>query len=278
MSQRSRESNLTNPTMRILWQSSTPVQEYPAYVDAITSHARSVLGDRAALTVRGVEYGTRLRFYKSFDFLNNAQLFDSVVRAEREGYDAVALGCFLDPLLDELREIVDIPVLGLAETAMLIACMHGRRFGILSHNRHLNDKFYAELVRRYGLGERAGPLIHFDLPFDEMARGLSADADLCMARVREAARRAIAGGADCLLLGCGLLNMIVVRSGVTEVDGAPIIDGSGVLMKLAQAMVELRRISGLRVSRVGYFERPNAGDIDDVLKLYRRGWHAAGSR
>lgn len=143
--------------MKILWQSSTPVHRYPSYVAAVERHAMKILAPGSSIVVRGVQKGCDQLAYQAFDMLNNIHVFDSVVRAEREGFDAVAIGCFLDPALDPLREIVDIPIVSLAETGMLTACMLGKRFSILSHNRLFNRKAYPELVEKYKLMHRACP-------------------------------------------------------------------------------------------------------------------------
>ena len=112
-----------NRPIRILWQSSTNIAKYPAYAEAIKMHAKTILSPGSRLKVRGVPFGTSLLHFRAFDFMNNTEVFNSVVRAEREGYDAVAIGCFLDPVLQEAREIMDIPVLSLAEAGMHVACM-----------------------------------------------------------------------------------------------------------------------------------------------------------
>lgn len=261
--------------MRILWQSSTPVHRYPAYVAAVEGHAKKILSPGATIVMRGVQEGCDQLAYQAFDMLNNIQLFDSVVRAEREGFDAVAIGCFLDPALDPLREIVDIPVLSLAETGMLTACMVGRRFAILSHNPLFNRKAYPELVEKYKLTHRAGPMIDLDLPRQLLANALrSGEVRQILDEVRRGAREAIAQGADTILLGCGLLNIVAATHGLQEVDGAPIVDVSGVLLKATESMVHLRRATGLRTSRVGFYSRPPEGVIDQTLALYSRGWHA----
>lgn len=49
-----------------------------------------------------------------------------------DGADAVLLGCFGDPGLDGLREIASVPVVGMADAACLAACLHGRRFSIVT--------------------------------------------------------------------------------------------------------------------------------------------------
>lgn len=257
--------------MRILWQSSTAIHGFPAYAEAIRAHGAAVLTPGTELVLRGVRQGTSLLHYRAFDFLNNAQLFDSVIMAEREGCEAVAIGCFLDPILDELREVVDIPVLSLAETGMHLACMLGKRFSVMSYTGALNDKFYGELVHKYGLAERAAPMVSFELPFEELEVAMAGRPQACLERVREAGRRAVAQGAEVILLGCGLLNLIAIRNGLVSVEGATILDVSGALMKLAETMAVLRRVSGLSVSRRGLYQKPDAKDLDKVLRLYRRG-------
>jgi Asp/Glu/Hydantoin racemase len=82
--------------IRILWQSSTAIERCAA---------------GTTISLRGVAGLTSQLHYKAFDFRNNRGLFKSALRAEREGYDAVAIGCFLDPVLDDLKEALDIPVL-----------------------------------------------------------------------------------------------------------------------------------------------------------------------
>ena len=47
-------------------------------------------------------------------------------------YDVAVIAAFGDPGLFAARELLPIPVLGLAEAAMLTACMLGRRFSIVS--------------------------------------------------------------------------------------------------------------------------------------------------
>jgi allantoin racemase len=266
---------MTHPDgMRILWQSSAALDRFPFYAEAIRDHARERCAAGTAIEVRGVPDlfpDTGALHYKAFDFLNNRALLDSALRAAHEGFDAVAVGCFLDPVLDELKELLDIPVVGLAETAMHMACMLGRRFAILSHTAAFNIKFHEDLIAKYGLGKHAGPLISFELPFEELEAGLRGNPAPCLERIRQAGRQAVAQGAEVILLGCGLMNLAGIRNGLTEIDGAPVLDISGALLKTAEAMVVLRRTSGLRVSRKGYFARPADDMIDAVARAHGLG-------
>ncbi len=257
--------------MRILWQSSTALDQFPFYVEAIRSHARERGAAGTTLEVRGVPNllpDAGALHYKAFDFLNNRALIESALRAEREGYDAIALGCFLDPVLDELKELLDIPVLGLAESAMHMACMLGRRFAVLSHTAAFNIKFHEDLIAKYGLEKHAGPLISFDLPLEELEAALSGNPEACLERIRHAGMQAVAQGAEVILLGCGLMNLAGIRNGLTEIDGAPVLDISGALLKMTEAMVVLQRTSGLHVSRKGYYAKPSDDAIDAVARAH----------
>ena len=259
-----------NRPIRILWQSSTNIERYPAYAKAIKARANAILSPGNLLDVRGVPYGTGLLHFRAFDFLNNTEVFNSVVRAEHDGYDAVAIGCFLDPVLHEVREIMDIPVFSLAEAGMHVACMYGQRFSVLNYSAPNNVKFVAELIERYGLEKRAAPSVAFALSFEQLEQAMAGNPRECLDLVRAAARRAIAGGAEVILLGCGLLNLVCMQNGLHEVDGAPILDVSGVLMKLTESMVAIRRLTGLRPSRVGLYEKPSDAEINEVLAIYGR--------
>ena len=252
---------------KILWQSSTAIGGFPDYQKAIEAHAKKILNSDFEITVRGVKKGTSDLHFKAFDFLNNYQLFDSVTNAEKEGYDAVAIGCFIDPILDDLREIMDIPVLSLGEAGMLTACMLGKYFSVITYVPPLNIKFFGELVHKYGLSDRASPFTSFDLPLTELEKGFK-DPKPVIERFESAAREAVKKGAEVILPGCGCLNLVLTNGKVNQVDGATVLDVSGALMKLTEMMVVLREVSGTKISRRGYFEAPSKDKISEVLKIY----------
>ena len=181
---------------KILWQSSTAISGFPDYKNAIESHGEKILSSDFELTVRGVQAGTSDLHFMAFDFLNNWQLFDSVTNAEKEGYDAVAIGCFLDPILDELREIVNIPVMSLGEAGMLADCMLGKYFSVISYVPQSNNKIYRELVHKYGLSDRTAPLTSFDLPLTELEKGFK-DPKPALERFEAAGQEAVRKGQRC---------------------------------------------------------------------------------
>ncbi len=74
--------------------------------------------------------------------------------AERDGsFDAAIIAAFGDPGLGGAREMMDRPVIGLAEASMLTACMLGGRFSIVSFSQSLGP-WFAECVNAHRLDER----------------------------------------------------------------------------------------------------------------------------
>ena len=69
------------------------------------------------------------------------------------GFDAVILGVSLDTALRPMREMLDIPVVGMAEAGLLTACMLGGRIGCLTLGTRLLP-VYEELTQSYGLASR----------------------------------------------------------------------------------------------------------------------------
>jgi allantoin racemase len=253
---------------RILWQSSQAVHKFPDYRNAILRHGEKILGPDFQIEVRGVDRGTPDTQFLAYDFLNNFQVFHSVVKAEKDGLDAVAIGCFLDPILDELREVMEIPVLSLGEAGMLTACMLGKRFSVITYVPQLKNKRFDELIHKYGLTERSVEIISFNLPFVELDKGFK-DPSNAIEKFTAASKEAIEKGAEVLIPGCGCLNLILVENRINQIEGAAVVDVTGALMKMTEMMIVLREVSGTRVSRRGFNESPPREDIERVIKIYQ---------
>ncbi len=257
--------------IRILWQSSTPITRYPAYNEAIIAHAARVLGPHVEVVVRGTLRPTFGTYTRAAFFLKSSDMMDSIVAAADEGFDGVGIGCFLDPILHELREILDIPVMGLAETGMHMACMLGQRFAVLSHSEALNVKVYDSLAERYGLRARMSGMHAVDLPMDALEKAITGDPAPAVVLLHEAGAKLVAQGAEVIVPGCGLLNLLCVQQGLNQIAGAAVLDVTGALLKMTETMVMLRRVSGTGVSRTGYYARPAEADVRRTLVSFGRG-------
>jgi len=87
--------------------------------------------------------------YRYLEYLESGEVMQNVQTAMAEGYDAFLIGNIADPGLRECREIADIPVLGLCESALHLASIMGASFSLVT----LNEKFTARIVENV---DRAG--------------------------------------------------------------------------------------------------------------------------
>ena len=62
--------------------------------------------------------------------LTRNEIVETVIQAEKDGYDAVVVLCNMDIGVPEARSMVDIPVLGPGEVTMTYATLLGAKFGI----------------------------------------------------------------------------------------------------------------------------------------------------
>ena len=97
--------------------------------------------------------------------------------------DAAIIAAFGDPGLLGARELFDIPVIGLAEAAMLTACMLGRRFAIVTFARALGP-WYQDCVDMHGLNARCAGIRTLDSAFDSDRRRAGGEGDRA-ARARQ---------------------------------------------------------------------------------------------
>jgi len=98
----------------------------------------------------------------SYDAESLAMLhIDAARQAQREGFDAVAMGCLDEPGVQGAKEALDIPVVGESEAAMHFASMVARRFsflmpGAIDGNQRgaYGSRCIEDLARLYGFAEK----------------------------------------------------------------------------------------------------------------------------
>lgn len=168
--------------------------------------------------------------------------------AERVGtFDAAVIAAFGDPGLGGAREIMDVPVVGLAEAAMLSACMLGRRFSIVSFARALGP-WYRECVEAHGLAGRFASIRLLEGGFGPIADVGTEKADLLVALANRAVEE---DEADVIVLaGAPLAGL---AASVRHRIGVPVIEGIAAAVKQAELLVGL----DVRKAVAGTYRRPD---------------------
>jgi allantoin racemase len=161
--------------------------------------------------------------------------------------DAAIIAAFGDPGLHGARELFDIPVVGMAEAAMLTACMLGRRFAIVTFARALAP-WYEECVEMHGLNGRCAAIRMLDSAIHSVPDVQEEKQKLLI----ELANRAVdENDADVVILGgaplAGLASKVADRIAV------PLVDQAAAAVKQAEALVSLQP----RKATKGTFRRPD---------------------
>lgn len=208
--------------------------------------------------------------YRYLEFQDTCEVLENGLRAEREGYDAFLIGNFFQPGLHELRELLNIPILGLAESAVQMACLMGPTFSLINVNPKFNRRI-VDGIQLQGLGgrmvsvemmtvERPGV---FDTAFSDPAvRKTIVD------QFTTTARAALDKGAEVLIPAGGSLMAVLIQERLAEVDGAPVLNGITALVKTGEMAVQMRALTGMFTSKRLAYAPPRGKLLADVRAAY----------
>jgi allantoin racemase len=264
--------------MRIWHQSFTTLSDVPLYRDGLARRIAGVARLDTEVVLHGQIPGTYSSDYPGNDlghsalfWLHGLQWITAALTAQKEGYDAFLMATMSNPLSQEIRTLVDIPVIGYGETCMHVAGLYGRRFGMLCFMAG-RQEFWPDAARRWGCAERFAGIAPIGAGFRDVLAAYAEPA----ARYRLVEQVVAAGtrlveetGADVIIPSEMPLNLLLAEAGVAEIAGATVMDGLAVSVKMTETLVDLRRSSGMRPSRRGYFHAPpDPGRVEQVLRFY----------
>ncbi|TFG28561.1 hypothetical protein EU528_11070 [Candidatus Thorarchaeota archaeon] len=167
-------------------------------------------------------------------------------RRKDNKYDAIIIGCAGDPGLGAARELMDIPVIGPAESAYHLACMVADRFSVISPKQAGGIAAADDLIariREMGLNSRLASVEFVEMPVVDM---WSDDPSAVINQAKLAISKAKENGAGAVVLGC---MSMAFRTAHTKWDvGIPVINPLSAAIKIAESFVDM----GILQSRVTY--------------------------
>ena len=263
---------------RVLYLSMSRAEYSPNYFPFLRAYIDQVKSPDTEVELRGTRVG-RIDSFRFFETLDWISILDSVIAAEQDGFDAVAIGNILDPALREARSMVDIPVLGLGETSMLTACMIGNKFSLIGVNPFFGGRF-EENVAKYGLQNRLASIECMGLTPHELDACFSDESRRHMAieAFSVAARASLDKGAEVVIPAGGRLTAFLNAVGIREIDGAPLLDGTVSLIAATEAAIRIRRQSGSFVSRRRLYAKAPESSIRAAAAEYADGYHLPALR
>lgn len=260
--------------MRIWYQSFTVLDDVGPYFATLRRHLEQQAMPGTEIDFHGMTPGTYPTSYPGTHIgyaylagLHKEQFISNALRAANEGYDAVMIATIPDTGFEEIRSLLDIPVVAYGNTSVAYAATLGPKVGIVNFIDALHDQLRRNMVL-YGFSDLVGPIVSIEREFGDILGGYENSTSLIEA-FTVAARHAIEQGARVLIPGEGPLNVLLADQGVTRVDDVPVIDSLGVLLATCEDRVRRFQTNGLGPSRHGfYFARPPGEAVDYVRRHY----------
>lgn len=172
-----------------------------------------------------------------------------LVAAEKRGAAAGIIGCFSDPAMDAVREVVAMPVVGPGQAAVALALQLGERFSILAPHEERGKRAIPR-YRAQALADRLASVRGVGVSVVDLARGGNEAWD----RIVAAGRRCITeDGADVIVMGCMSMAFMGVERELGRRLDAPVVSPVLAALKTAETLLAL----GLRHARSAWPAPPD---------------------
>jgi allantoin racemase len=192
--------------------------------------------------------------YTYVEYANVLQILKKAATAQRSGYDAYILGCITDPGHDVVRSALGIPTIFSGETAMHMAGLIGKKFAFIARTKRTANRLNKN-IEAYGLAAKSIPSVSMDVTFEDIAAAFK-DSRSVLAKFFSTCEWVMDQGAEVVIPGCGVLNVLLVANRVSDYKGLVLLDTLGVCIKVAEALIELGRKNSISIARLGDYRTP----------------------
>ena len=257
--------------MKIWYQSAMDLEGNTHYRDALLRRLNQVKVQTKEIVLRG--RGSAAAGVSMVDIISSPVIYhqaitpvfvQAVLTAEDQGADAFIIGTYSEPIVPELRSLATIPIVTMPEASLFAACMVAQKFALVTLNRAAVP-YMVKSVAFHKLTNRVSGIYVVDEKMEEEELNTQfGEPEAYLSRVRRAFGKAIEDGAEAIIPAEGVLAAMVVNNGITDIDGAPIVDPIGTPLLFAEMAVEMRRKLGLRHSRISY-PYPTAAALEAVF-------------
>lgn len=204
---------------------------------------------------------TRLQVYPTDPtelLLSDLAYAEAAMRADSEGFEAVVIGATADYGIPAARAALDIPVLDCGEASLLAAAAVADRFAIVTIWPQTMGFIYDRLLRNVPVGNQCVAVRHVSTAAEQASLSqadnfltrMKAGKEDMIARILAEIDRAVAAGAQAVVLGCNCMtpvaDLLARRSQVPVVD--PTAAGVVAIQSLAALNLQRRRDERVRTS------------------------------
>jgi len=201
------------------------------------------------LEYRGLDKGSATVEFCYDEYVGVIDMVEKGIKAQSEGFDAVVINCAMNPAMEGLRELLDIPVVGAGLAVVHVASMLGDTFSIIDTGQQ-HWPYLRRVVANAGLLNKLTSVRALNLTVSE----LSGDPDTISNRIVEEAIKAVEkDGAHVIVFGCTGMRRYAERlADEMEKHGVPVVEPLSAAVNVAEILVRLR----LNQSKVSYPKPP----------------------
>ena len=211
----------------------------------IEAEALRSAGPDTELVVRTAGHGVEY-IETRFESLIAAGAVAEIIAEYHGRVDGIVVAAFGDPGMPALKELVDVPVIGITEAALCAAALQGQRFSIIAISDRITA-WYRDCVEHFGLGGRLASIRSINQSLNSIG---SVQADFKESLLALSRQAVAEDGADVVILaGAPLAGLARDLEGQIPV---PVVDGISAGIRMTEAVVALQ--SGFH--RQGAFAPP----------------------
>ena len=252
--------------MKILYQSYVNKTVSAPYLRHLEDYLNQVKRNDTEIVIGEMEPADKYA-HPFVEYACGYRAIQKVYEAEKAGFDAVILGHFQDSGLAEAKAIVDIPVVGLGESSLLYACTLARKIGLIT----ISPRFipvHEEQVTRHGLDKRVIGIHAIEYKPSELTSAFDDTAAIegIVDSFRRQAQIVVDAGAQIIIPAGGIPMLLTGTIPKMQVSGVPVLNGIAVVLKHTEMAIELARLNGYHVSRVGNYVKPPTEFIEEYVR------------
>jgi len=212
--------NISETNRKILIEALAPYQEPEIDIDVINAE-------------KGPE-GLESYYHKQ---IQGAEILPMIAKAEEDGYDGVVIACYGDPGIEAAKELVNIPVVGIAEASLLLAPILGHKFLVLA-SADTSVPRIERFIRQLGLNEGLGEVRAINPGTSWTIVDSLKDREKSKQLIIEACKRALEDSkAEVIIPGCS--EMSEHTAVIQKELGVPVIDPVVAAVQIIIALVKM---------------------------------------
>lgn len=169
-------------------------------------------------------------------------LIMEVHKGVKDGFDAFVVAAACDPGIEAAKEISDVPVIGMAEAGIYMSALLADRFSIVTVLPRIKPLIQRALDRS-GMGGKCVSLRSTNVTVLDCEE----NPELVRSELLRECRLALdEDGAEAIWLGCG--GMTAFADQLESELGVPVLDGVVCAVKLAEALVDMKKMTSKRLT------------------------------